>query len=85
MKPWVDLPEAALQYEKAIELDKAGQTPPSELAYVFSVLLSKQGSDQRLLSRCSTEAISQVHSTWANFGLGRFLRTEGRTRLPSAT
>jgi tetratricopeptide (TPR) repeat protein len=68
-----DSDTAVAQYRKAIELEKAGKTPPSELPYVcLGVLLNKQGGDPEGLQLLREAVEKNPKSAWANFELGRF-------------
>src|SRR5579862_3519904 len=73
---------AIIQYRKAIELEKAGNTPPSEFSYVcLGVLLKSQSGNQEALTLLR-EAVAKNHnSAWANFELGRLYFEAGKDAL----
>jgi len=77
-----DTSSAIAQYRKAIDLEKTGKTPPSELPYVcLGVLLSKQSGDEEALPLLREAVVKNPNSAWANFELGRFYFKAGKDAL----
>ncbi len=77
-----DTANALVEYRKAIELDKTGKTPPSELPYVcLGALLSKQGEDEQAFSLLGEAVAKNAKSAWAHFELGRLYLKAGKAAL----
>jgi len=67
-----DLSMAINQYRMAIDLEKSGRTPSSELPYVcLGALLSKQSGAEEALPLLREALAKNPNSAWANFELGR--------------
>jgi tetratricopeptide (TPR) repeat protein len=75
-----DDPKAVELYERAIELDRSGDAPPSEDPYVdYALLLARRGEGARAESLLHEGLKRNPDSARANFELGRLLFQAGRT------
>jgi Flp pilus assembly protein TadD len=73
---------AVIQYRKAIDLERTGKVPRSELGYVcLGVLLSKQGVDEEALRLLREAVAKNANSAWAHFELGRLYFNAGQDAL----
>jgi tetratricopeptide (TPR) repeat protein len=73
---------AIIQYRQAIELEKAGKTPSSELPYVcLGVLLNKESGNEEALPLLREAVAKNPNSAWANFELGRMYFQAGKDTL----
>jgi tetratricopeptide (TPR) repeat protein len=77
-----DASQAVSRYREAVELDRAGKLPPSEMAYVcLAACIAKEGKDEEAFSLLREGLARNANSAWANFELGRLYFKTGENAL----